>query len=75
MAPPRKPKDEQAEPAVRVFQIRPDAVDDDGAPVTGISFGAHPHVHVSAGHPFSTSDERLQERLAAEPQLEEVTQP
>jgi hypothetical protein len=65
----------QHEPAELVFQIRADAVDDAGEPVTGISFGANPHVHVAAGHPFSTSDERLQARLAAEPQLEEVTQP
>jgi hypothetical protein len=69
------PKPKQTEPVARVFQIRADAVDAAGAPVTGISFGSAPHVHVAAGHPFSTSDERLQERLAAEPQLEEVTQP
>lgn len=67
----QKPKDKAR---VRVFRLRPDAVHE-GEPVTGVSFGADPHVHIGAGHTFSTSDERLAARLAADPVLEEVDQP
>lgn len=67
----RKPR--QRKPKARAFRIRSDA-ERAGEPVTGISFGASPHVHIGAGSTFATTDERLAARLAADPALEEVTQ-
>jgi len=65
-------KRKKSEPEAHSFQIRANAKVDD-EPVVGVSFADG--VHIGAGDIYTTSDERVAARLAADPMLEEVQQP
>lgn len=60
----------QAAPKPRSFRLRPDPSEDG---VTHLNLGDDPVVSLDAGETFTTADEKLAERLAAEPLLEETT--
>jgi hypothetical protein len=59
-------------PTERSFRIREDAAVDK-EPVIGITFSDG--VHIGADDIYTTSDERVAARMAADPMLEEVQQP
>jgi len=63
---------EASTPTERSFRIREDAAVDE-EPVTGVSFADG--VQIGAGDIYTTSDERVAARLAADPVLEEVQKP
>jgi hypothetical protein len=62
----------QPKPDARSFRIRDDATVD-GEPVSGVSFADG--VHIAGGATYTTNDERVAARLAADPVLEEVQKP
>ena len=62
----------QPKPKARSFRIREDATVD-GQPVAGVSFADG--ISISADGVYTTSDERVAARLAADPMLEEVQKP
>ena len=62
----------QPEPAARSFRIRDDA-QRDGQPVAGVAYADG--VRLAAGHVYTTTDEHVAARLAADPVLEEVEKP
>lgn len=64
------PSAEEALPE-RSFRLIPN--DDEETAVTRVSVGADPRVSIGAGETFATTDPRLADRLAAQPELEEVT--
>lgn len=77
---PTKPKSPAAnppadeKPAPRSFRLRAAA---DGAEphdvINRVDFGHDPRVSIGAGEIYVTADEKLAARLAADPNLEEVT--
>lgn len=66
------PADENEQPKKRSFQLRAPK-DGDEQPVIRISFGHDPRVSIGAGDAFSIDDEKLAARLAADPNLEEIS--
>ena len=64
--------EKQPKPKAHSFRIREDAAVD-GEPVVGVHFADG--ISISAGGVYTTSDERVAARLAADPVLEEVQKP
>jgi hypothetical protein len=62
----------RSQPDARSFRIRDDAAVD-GEPVSGVSFADG--IQIAAGDTYTTSDELVAARLAADPVLEEVQKP
>lgn len=62
----------EAPPAPRVFKLR-DPEEGDENPVRRVSVGDSPRVSIGAGELYSTVDETLAARLAADELIEEVS--
>lgn len=58
------------EPGPRSFRLAETTGDDQ---VNGVSFGSSPRITLRAGDTFETEDQRLADRLAADPLIEEIS--
>lgn len=70
MAPKPQPTASEETPQPRSFRLREDGQEDG---VKHVSFGADPHISLAVGDTFHTANEKLANRLAADPLLEELT--